>query len=110
VLEDIHWADKSTLLALRSLASARPDVAVLWVLTVRTGAGGPAVQETLSVLQRTNAGISAGARDDGGRGRRDGQDVVRASADESLLTLAARRMGIRSWSASSWAVWARRAA
>src|SRR6201996_2765985 len=41
VLEDIHWADNSTLLALRSLAKPRPDV--LWVLTVRTGAGGPAV-------------------------------------------------------------------
>ncbi len=33
VLEDIHWADNGTLLALRSLATARPDVAVLWVLT-----------------------------------------------------------------------------
>ena len=55
LLEDIHWADNGTLLALRSLATARPDVAVLWVLTVRTGAGGPAVQETLSVLQRANA-------------------------------------------------------
>src|SRR3954449_3078253 len=55
VLEDIHWADNGTLLALRSLATARPDVAVLWVVTVRTGAGGAAVQETLSVLNRTNA-------------------------------------------------------
>ena len=55
VLEDIHWADNGTLLALRSLATARPDVAVLWVLTARTGAGGPAVQKTLSVLQRANA-------------------------------------------------------
>jgi AAA ATPase domain len=54
VLEDIHWADNGTLLALRSLA-VRPDVAVLWVVTARTGAGGAAVQETLSVLQRTNA-------------------------------------------------------
>src|ERR1700759_4454666 len=57
VLEDIHWADNSTLLALRSLATERPDVAVLWVLTTRTGAGGPAVQETLSALQRTNATV-----------------------------------------------------
>src|SRR5581483_5582893 len=47
VLEDIHWADNGTLLALRSLATARPDAAVLWVLTARTGAGGFAVQETL---------------------------------------------------------------
>src|ERR1700756_1539091 len=55
VLEDIHWADNGTLLALRSLATARPDVPVLWVLTVRSGAGGPGVQETLSVLQRGDA-------------------------------------------------------
>jgi predicted ATPase len=55
VLEDIHWADNGTLLALRSLTTARRDVPVLWVLTVRTGAGGPAVQETLSVLQRADA-------------------------------------------------------
>ncbi|MBV8346023.1 MAG: ATP-binding protein, partial [Mycolicibacterium sp.] len=48
VLEDIHWADNGTLSALRSLATVRPDVAVLWVVTARTGAGGPAVQETLS--------------------------------------------------------------
>ena len=40
VLEDVHWADSSTLLALRSLATARPDVAVLWVLTARTGPAG----------------------------------------------------------------------
>src|SRR3954470_22797108 len=57
VLEDIHWADNGTLLALRSLATVRPDVAVLWVLTARTGAGGPTVQETLSVLQRANAAV-----------------------------------------------------
>jgi predicted ATPase len=55
VLEDIHWADNGTLLALRSLATARPDLAVLWVLTTRTGAGGPAVQDTLAMLHRTNA-------------------------------------------------------
>src|SRR6201993_1697136 len=57
VLEDIHWADTGTLLALRSLATARPDVPVLWVLTARTGAGGPLLQETLSVLQRADAAV-----------------------------------------------------
>ena len=56
-LEDIHWADNSTLLALRSLATARPDVGVLWVLTARTGAGGPVLQETLSALQRADSAV-----------------------------------------------------
>ena len=35
--------------------SPGPDAPVLWVLTVRTGAGEPAVQDTLGVLQRANA-------------------------------------------------------
>src|SRR6201993_462990 len=58
VLEDIHWADNGTLLALRSLATARPDVPVLRVLTARTGAGGPLLQETLSVLQRRGGAVA----------------------------------------------------
>src|SRR5246127_2022513 len=56
-LDDIHWADSGTLLALQSLATAKLDAPVLWVVTVRTGVGGPAVQETLSVLQRANGTI-----------------------------------------------------
>jgi DNA-binding CsgD family transcriptional regulator len=93
VLEDIHWADNSTLLALRSLATARPDVAVLWVLTARSGAGGPAVQETLSVLQRADAAVVRVAGMSAGAVAEMVQDVVRASADESLLKLAAKAHG-----------------
>jgi DNA-binding CsgD family transcriptional regulator len=93
VLEDIHWADNSTLLALRSLANTRPDVAVLWVLTTRTGAGGPAVQETLSVLQRADAAVVHVAAMSPDAVAEMVQDVVRASADESLLTLAAKAHG-----------------
>jgi DNA-binding CsgD family transcriptional regulator len=93
VLEDIHWADNGTLLALRSLATARPDMPVLWVLTTRTGAGGPEVQDTLSVLQRADATVvrvgamSASAVAD------MVCDAVRANADESLLKLAAKAHG-----------------
>jgi DNA-binding CsgD family transcriptional regulator len=93
VLEDIHWADNGTLLALRSLATARPEVAVLWVLTARTGAGGPAVQETLSVLHRADAAVVQVAAMSPGAVAEMVQDVVRASADESLLTLAAKAHG-----------------
>src|SRR4051794_8544931 len=93
VLEDIHWADNSTLLALRSLATARPDVAVLWVLTARTGAGGPAVQETLSVLQRANATFLRVAAMSADAVADMVCDVVRADADASLLNLAAKAHG-----------------
>src|ERR1700761_1519440 len=93
VLEDIHWADNGTLLVLRSLATARPDVAVLWVLTVRSGAGGPGVQETLSVLQRADATfVRVGAMSAGAVAEMV-CDAVRANADASLLTLAAKAHG-----------------
>src|ERR1700744_3145106 len=93
VLEDIHWADNGTLLALRSLATARPDMAVLWVFTARTGAGGPALQETLSVLQRADATVVRGAAMSASAVAEMVCDVVRASADESLLTLGAKAHG-----------------
>src|SRR3954469_14034704 len=92
VLEDIHWADNGTLLALQSLA-ARPDAAVLWVLTARTGAGGPAMQETLSLLQRANATflrLTAMAPD---AVADMVQDAVQAKADASLLHLADKAHG-----------------
>jgi DNA-binding CsgD family transcriptional regulator len=93
VIEDIHWADNGTLLALRSLATARPDVPVLWVLTTRTGAGGPEVQDTLSVLQRANAAVvRVGAMSASAVADMVG-DAVRADADESLLKLAAKAHG-----------------
>ncbi|AGB24600.1 transcriptional regulator, luxR family [Mycobacterium sp. JS623] len=93
VLEDIHWADNSTLLALRSLATTRPDAPVLWVLTARTGAGGPAVQETLSVLDRANATFVrlAAMKQEGVADMVE--DAVRARADWSLLNLAAKAHG-----------------
>src|ERR1700757_26652 len=93
VLEDIHWADTGTLLALRSLGTARPDMPVLWVLTARSGAGGPAVQETLSVLQRADATVVRVAAMSASAVADMVQDAVRANADESLLNLAAKAHG-----------------
>ena len=92
MLEDIHWADNGTLLALRSLA-VRPDAAVLWVLTARTGAGGPAMQETLSVLQRANATFLRLAAMTPDAVADMVCDAVRARADASLLNLAAKAHG-----------------
>ncbi len=93
MLEDIHWADNGTLLALRSLATARQDAAVLWVLTVRSGAGGPAVQETLSVLHRADAAVLRVAAMSASAVADMVCDAVRANADESLLNLAAKAHG-----------------
>lgn len=92
VLEDIHWADNATLLALRSLTT-EIDVPVLWVFTARTGAGGQAVQETLSVLQRTDATFLRLAAMTPDAVADMVQDAVRARADTSLLSLAAKAHG-----------------
>lgn len=92
VLEDIHWADNGTLLALRSLTAAT-DVAVLWVFTARTGAGGQAVHETLSGLQRTNATFLRLTAMKPDAVADMVQDAVRARADASLLSLAAKAHG-----------------
>ena len=72
VLEDIHWADNGTLLALRSLATARPDVAVLWVVDRphrgrRAGGAGDLVGAATRGCRSC-----AGGGDVGGRGRRHG--------------------------------------
>jgi DNA-binding CsgD family transcriptional regulator len=93
VLEDIHWADNGTLFALQWLATARRDPPVLWVLTVRTGAGGPALQETLAALQRANAAFLRVAAMAPSAVADVVCDAVRANADVSLLNLAAKAHG-----------------
>jgi DNA-binding CsgD family transcriptional regulator len=93
VLEDIHWADAGTLLALRSLAAARPEVPVLWVLTVRTGAGGNTLQDTLSVLRRANATFVRVPAMSPSAVVEMVEDTVRANAHESLMTLTAKAHG-----------------
>jgi DNA-binding CsgD family transcriptional regulator len=92
LLEDIHWADNATLLALRSLA-ARPDAPVLWVLTARTGAGGPAVRETLTALEREDARFLRLTAMTPSAVADIVQDDVRANADASLLSLADKAHG-----------------
>lgn len=93
LLEDIHWADNATLLALRSLAATRPDAPVLWVLTARTGAGGPAVRETLTALEREDATFLRLTAMTPSAVADIVQDAVRASADASLLNLADKAHG-----------------
>src|SRR4029077_20980070 len=75
------------------LATARLDAPVLWVLTGRTGAGGPALQETLSALQRADTAFVRVAPMSPSAVAHMVSDAVRANADESLLNLAAKAHG-----------------
>ncbi|MGV9803426.1 ATP-binding protein, partial [Mycobacterium sp. NPDC003449] len=93
LLEDIHWADNPTLLALRSLTAARAGSPVLWVLTARSGAGGPAVHETLTALERDGATVLRMTAMTTGAVADVVRDTVRAEADASLLALADKAHG-----------------
>lgn len=79
VLEDLHWADASSLLLLRHLAGAAPVAAVTVVCTRRTteGRAGEALLDTMAALAR------AGAE----RVRLDGLDL------DSVRTLLNRSVG-----------------
>ncbi|MDA2893318.1 AAA family ATPase [Mycolicibacterium sp. BiH015] len=93
LLEDIHLADESTLLALRSLVPELLDLPVLWVVTARTGMAGPPVLDTLSVLSHHGAtrmtlkALVPEALTD------VIQDALCARADDSLLRMASRAAG-----------------
>jgi DNA-binding CsgD family transcriptional regulator len=93
VIEDIHWADNATLLALGPLTAPSADAPVLWVLTARTGAGGPAVRETISVLERQGATFVRLPAISQSAVAEIVQDTVRARADSSLLSLADKAHG-----------------
>src|SRR5262249_27379172 len=82
-----------TLLALRSLTATRPDAPVLWVLTARPGSGGPAVRETLTALEREGATFLRLTAMTPSAVAAIVQDAVRANADTSLLSLAAKAHG-----------------
>ncbi|OBH01174.1 hypothetical protein A5696_14685 [Mycobacterium sp. E2699] len=88
VIDDFHWADDATALAVRSLTAGLARDRVLWALATRTGAGGPEVAATVNLLERDGArvlrlgGIETTAVED------IVADVLRAEADASLLALA----------------------
>ncbi len=108
VLEDIHWADNGTLLALRSLAPR----ARMWRCCgfYRPYRGrSPAVQETLSVLQRADAAFVRLAAMSPRAVADMVSDAVRANADESLLNLAAKAHGNPFLVSELVGVWTRRA-
>jgi predicted ATPase len=93
VLDDIHWADHATLLAVRSLTAGLAQVPVLWVLATRSGAGGPAVGTTVSLLERGGARVLRLGTVGATAVADIVADVVRAEPDASLLNLAGKAYG-----------------
>jgi hypothetical protein len=93
VIDDIHWADHATLLAVRSLTAGLADAPVLWVLATRTGAGEPAVGATVNLLARAGARVLNLGAVEPTAVAHIVADVVRAAPDASLLSLAGKAHG-----------------
>ena len=93
VIDDIHWADHATLLAVRSLTAGLADAPVLWVLATRTGAGEPAVGTTVNLLARDGARVLNLGAVEPTAVAHIVADVVRAAPDASLLSLAGKAHG-----------------
>ncbi|BBZ39455.1 helix-turn-helix transcriptional regulator [Mycobacterium conspicuum] len=93
VLDDIHWADHATLMAVRSLTTGLAGAPVLWVLATRTGAGGPAVGTTVNLLHHDGARVLRLGAVEPTAVADIVADVVRAEADASLLSLADKAHG-----------------
>jgi DNA-binding CsgD family transcriptional regulator len=93
ILDNVYWADNGTLLALQLLTASLADAPVLWMVSACTGGRRLVVGETVGVLKRQGAlvmrlgAVSACAVAD------IVQDVVRATADVSLLNLACTAHG-----------------
>ncbi|MFC4054156.1 ATP-binding protein [Actinomadura syzygii] len=77
VLDDLHWCDAGTLTALRTLPARLSSHALLWLVTVRTGALDTDVRAAVSGLSDAGARTirlgplppDGGGRDRRGRGR-----------------------------------------
>ena len=93
VLDDIHWADHGTLVAMRTLTTSLADAPVLWVLATRTGAGEPAVAKTVSALEEQGAHLVTLGAVTPTAVADIVENVVRARADASLLILANKAQG-----------------
>ncbi|CAM5724745.1 hypothetical protein MAUB1S_03775 [Mycolicibacterium aubagnense] len=93
VLEDVHWADSGTLMALRSLTAALVHAPVRWILTVRTGVGGPVVRETLAALRRDGATVLQMPTVSRDAVTDMVADAVRARVDDSLSAMVAKARG-----------------
>ncbi|MEW9529687.1 AAA family ATPase [Microbispora sp. NPDC049125] len=87
VLDDLHWADPTTILALRSLIPELASYPLAWILSRRTGGG--EVERLFDVLERDGAWrIVLGPLDDQAVAEVI-TDVLEAGPEPELLALAA---------------------
>jgi DNA-binding CsgD family transcriptional regulator len=90
-IDDIHWADAGTVMALRALVAELAPAPVMWTFAMRTAGGRPEIRDALSTIAAEQGPaahhVSLGAVDAEAVAQIAG-DMMGASADESLSRLA----------------------
>ena len=93
VLDDLHWSDAGTLVALRSLTANLAHVGIVWLLSARAGACRPEVRDTATALERAGARRLRIAAVPPPVVAAIVEDVVHARPDPGLLALAQKARG-----------------
>src|SRR5580658_3081655 len=92
-LDDLQWADSGTAAALRALPSRLTTVPIGWVIALRPSQGSPEIRSAMDRLERDGAAkIVLGPLDQAGVAQL-AADVLQATPDGALLTMAERAGG-----------------
>jgi ATP/maltotriose-dependent transcriptional regulator MalT len=87
-LDDLQWADPTTLLALRSLLPELASYPLVWILARTSGSGGRVVQQLFETLEREGADRMRLEPLDDDAVSEVAVDVLGAIPEDDLLTLA----------------------
>jgi DNA-binding CsgD family transcriptional regulator len=90
-IDDVHWADAGTIVALHALVARLAQAPVMWTFTMRSAGGRPEVRDAIDAMVAAREGsarrLRLGAVDADAVAQIAG-DVLGATADESVLRLA----------------------
>ena len=83
VVDDLQWADSASLAILRALAAALADMPILWVIAVRSGDHGHAVNSSVAAFARTGTVVEVEPLPDAAVGQM-AADLLGAAPDDRL--------------------------
>lgn len=91
VIDDIHWADAATIVALQGLVTGLAQVPVLWTFAMRSAGGRAEVRDVISAMAAgdgTSSHLVRLGALDGDAVAQIAGDVIGVTVDESVMRLA----------------------